>query len=480
MKLPLNGILKNTASVSIGYGIVCGLIFPLMVSSTFLSEMNLSHNAGGFFGALFFASYAVSMLCLAFFVRSKDDAVKKRIILAGYFAAFFGNALMLAASIGLIKNEWVYIVSISILLGYGLSALELGWIARIAFFGNDDRAFPLFVSSRTIALSYIVGGIMTALIFVLLDRAELCFALVAIVASAAFFFRSELPAPPSHRKKKERGERKQEDRLGFIKAILYLSVFSFVFGAVSQTAWKDVLSSSFMEVQAVFSIVAASCLMLVVVAVNAKAVSITRFYTILFPVVAFALVVLPFFSTPFARAIAVVLVFIAYYLSGMNVRSVICGRFESSVWLFSGIALGLGGLFVLAGVAFGAFVLSGDGTSLGFASVSLVLLFVLSLSSLFSQRLDMRLSGKAAASNTDNRMQPVRAWALECGMAERETEVAIMVGQGRTRAYIAESLGISPNTVKGYIHNVYQKAGVAGKQELIDRIELLETPDKLP
>ena len=49
----------------VGYGIICGLTFPLMISNTFLREMSLSHGAGDSFGALFFLAYAAAMLALA-------------------------------------------------------------------------------------------------------------------------------------------------------------------------------------------------------------------------------------------------------------------------------------------------------------------------------------------------------------------------------------------------------------------------------
>ena len=38
--------------------------------------------------------------------------------------------------------------------------------------------------------------------------------------------------------------------------------------------------------------------------------------------------------------------------------------------------------------------------------------------------------------------------------------------------FIADELGLSPNTVKGYIRNVYQKSGSVDKQDLLDRVEL--------
>lgn len=65
----------------------------------------------------------------------------------------------------------------------------------------------------------------------------------------------------------------------------------------------------------------------------------------------------------------------------------------------------------------------------------------------------------------------MEGYARACGMTAREAEVLAMLCSGRTRTYIAAELGLSPNTVKGYIHAIYQKAGALDKQDLIDRVE---------
>ena len=66
----------------------------------------------------------------------------------------------------------------------------------------------------------------------------------------------------------------------------------------------------------------------------------------------------------------------------------------------------------------------------------------------------------------------VGAFAREHTMTAREEDVLLLLCQGRTRTYIADELGLSPNTVKGYIRNVYQKSGSVDKQDLLDRVEL--------
>ena len=58
----------GTALLACGYGVTCGLAFPLMVQSVFLHEIGLAHGAGESFGLLFFIAYSVTMrVCAAFF-----------------------------------------------------------------------------------------------------------------------------------------------------------------------------------------------------------------------------------------------------------------------------------------------------------------------------------------------------------------------------------------------------------------------------
>ena len=66
----------------------------------------------------------------------------------------------------------------------------------------------------------------------------------------------------------------------------------------------------------------------------------------------------------------------------------------------------------------------------------------------------------------------LRSFAAAHALTARETDVPILLCQGRTRTYIADELGLSPNTIKGYIHNVYQKSSAVDKQDLLDRVEL--------
>lgn len=58
------------------------------------------------------------------------------------------------------------------------------------------------------------------------------------------------------------------------------------------------------------------------------------------------------------------------------------------------------------------------------------------------------------------------------GLTDREVEIMTLICQGRSKAYIAETLFLSVSTVQGHSRNLYRKCGVHSKQELQDLIGL--------
>lgn len=159
----------------------------------------------------------------------------------------------------------------------------------------------------------------------------------------------------------------------FVKAVSYLAVFSFVFGAVSQVA-TVVEEPVPIAAQAVLDILLAAGIMLAYVVRKKHALSVGDLYDILFPIVAVALIALPFITSPIVHVIAAVLVFVAFYLSGMNVRIAVCllgERDHVSMWVYLSVALGASALLILGGVAFGAAVIAQDVLVTGLALISL-------------------------------------------------------------------------------------------------------------
>ena len=64
--------------------------------------------------------------------------------------------------------------------------------------------------------------------------------------------------------------------------------------------------------------------------------------------------------------------------------------------------------------------------------------------------------------------------ALEyLGVSEREYEVLTLLASGRTNKEIAESLFISPNTVKTHLASLYGKLEVSRRTQAVDRARQL-------
>ncbi|MEC4294872.1 helix-turn-helix transcriptional regulator [Adlercreutzia shanghongiae] len=57
------------------------------------------------------------------------------------------------------------------------------------------------------------------------------------------------------------------------------------------------------------------------------------------------------------------------------------------------------------------------------------------------------------------------------GLSQREADVLVFLAQGRSAAFIAEEMFLSPSTVRSHIQRIYMKCGVHSKQDLLSLIQ---------
>ena len=115
------------------------------------------------------------------------------------------------------------------------------------------------------------------------------------------------------------------------------------------------------------------------------------------------------------------------------------------------------------------------------ALIVVALMFVLLLVSSFC--LEMRdqdtkwlfaeLRGEPVSAPADYRSLEERCEEVgkQHKLTPRELEIMQLLCKGRTKAYIAETLYLTENTVKGHTKHIYSKLDVHSKQELLDLIE---------
>lgn len=132
--------------------------------------------------------------------------------------------------------------------------------------------------------------------------------------------------------------------------------------------------------------------------------------------------------------------------------------------------------FAIGSIAASAF--PDDGIS---ETITVALMFVLILISSFCLELRdqdtkwifAELRGEPVSAPSDYRSIDERCEEVgkQHGLTPRELEIMQLLCKGRTKAYIAETLYLTENTVKGHTKHIYSKLSVHSKQELLDLVE---------
>lgn len=75
-----------------------------------------------------------------------------------------------------------------------------------------------------------------------------------------------------------------------------------------------------------------------------------------------------------------------------------------------------------------------------------------------------------AHSQEDFRRARCAELAAEHGLTNRETDILLLLAQGRDAQFVSDALYLSRNTVKSYQKSIYAKLGVHSKQEIIELV----------
>ncbi len=99
---------------------------------------------------------------------------------------------------------------------------------------------------------------------------------------------------------------------------------------------------------------------------------------------------------------------------------------------------------------------------------AIILLLMVVYTVVFTERnlenLTERRKPREREATAESRVEALRE---KYGLTKRETEVARLMGQGRTVAFIADELFVSPRTVSTHVTNIYGKMGVHSRQDFL-------------
>ena len=402
------------------------------------------------------------------------------------------------------------------MLGVGDALISVSW-GRLCAALPLRKAYLFVLGSQTAAL------VVYAATFFVPDVAIVASAIVAILIVAAILIK--LPdqssvAFDSPRLRAVFGE--------LWRPIFGTSVFAFLTGLMPWISGQYDGSVETMRLLSLASSAAVLLLLAAPVAMLKQNMRIENIYKLILPIVATGFLLLPIIWNGFGGVVNA-FVGAGSYAAGIVLWCLAADssrRHDLSATTSFGLALGTTSLAGALGKAFGYFggrtLTEGD---LSITAISLVSLYLLSMLALFLFRKKAEPAPKAthaqaeypkpendaaagfrqndeptasrttadiapaarsdnaapledaaahAPATAPNRSATCKALAAKHDLTEREFDVLVKLSRGQSVADISSELGVSENTAKTHIKNVYRKLGVHSKQDIIEMCREME------
>jgi DNA-binding CsgD family transcriptional regulator/MFS family permease len=265
------------------------------------------------------------------------------------------------------------------------------------------------------------------------------------------------------------------------RPVLCTAAFSFMSGLMSEVSAQGRLPlESFQQASILASLIVVGILLLPALLLS-KPLDITGAYRIALPISAAGFMLLPFvWDTLFGLTNVLMnmgLMTVSIILWCMLATTTRQTRLSARVVFGACLALVIGARLLgkVLGLVYESHLTQSFLSLTAVALISIYLLSMVSLVLFKGQRL-------ARGHEAEDEGLRVVVWGEDryrecCGQiaqaadfTPRETEVFLLLGQGRSIANISGSLFVSENTAKSHIRSIYRKLGVHSKQELIDLV----------
>lgn len=149
------------------------------------------------------------------------------------------------------------------------------------------------------------------------------------------------------------------------------------------------------------------------------------------------------------------------------------------LWNLAGMMAG----YVAGFAAFGLIGRDGDDASTSVLFALLALLVVLATffyQNRYPSLMPERVEDKREESQRGKWMAKCERFAASNDLSPREKEILVMLAKGHDTDFIQEKLFISKSTIKSHTYNIYKKAGVHSRKELMNLIKEVELPSDSP
>lgn len=360
--------------------------------------------------------------------------------------------------------------------GFGMGLLLYPWLSWFSTRTMSDRltclGFSFAVAAMASAAMYFVSGALAL--------GSVCVLLLCAWAAAAVLpFKA---APILEVSVREEGVTTQSRLVSFVSGVwrpcIGALITLFVFGLTWDTDAVPVVLNGgiLLALEKVYGMVAAAVVLLLLSRFAHRGHDAQRvLFNIVLPLMVLVFVVRPYFFGHEPGVVTLTLfgffreTGFALFLGAAWVAVADAAR-ESNVSL--GVGAGL--LFAGAGIAelagMGALYLLGDVTFYAGAILFTLYLIVIAITNgpvIDGGALVAQSETSAAEMFEAAAVQRCEALADAWSLTPREREVLALLGRGHSYPYIAKELVVSENTVRTHVRNVYKKARIGSREELI-------------
>jgi DNA-binding CsgD family transcriptional regulator len=413
---------------------------------------------------------AVALFAFRWTGRSEPHSSRLPILgvdIAVAIAGLLATCLYGGSLFGFALPEALSMASI-LLCGVCLGITYLRW-------GVFYATLSLKAAIRAIFAACIIGAIIKALLAVVDNYVGLAVALCLPVLSTVFLrvsLAADIRLQPSELNRHPAQRYfNRNSAMSLLKIAVCVGVYSFIFAFIS--GFSQVYMNALPHISQIGHLieVTVSLFVLWFVLVKSRAVSFAQLWRCVMVLIGIMLILGAFSETASLQAICstcisyFVVVFLWLLLSDIAQHSDFHPCFIFGVgWVFYALPNGLGHLLA-------------TGIAISFSitpQIALLLLFGVMLSTLLLESRDLTIQrifndlNDVAPLPTDFALIDERGKALgeQFGLTAREVEVLQLLSKGRSKAYIAETLFISENTVRGHSRRLYVKLGVHSRREL--------------
>ena len=437
--------------------------------------------ASGYTNALNIAMCA-SAVAVALVIRYAQ--LHARMLIASTGSLFFAAAVIVQlATTSALSASSALSLAIGTGAGIGIGLLMPLWFEAIAAFPGKLRAYACGIMA--------FGGMALGMVVELLPHPFLeCTCLLLLAASTVLYATNVLREGRSaHEHEDKAAEQPAQDQttrsiasvLGTFTVPLVCALsMSIVYGMIDATVVHATIEPSIIVFISQFGGLIAGAIFLLHIRLS-KAPASTALINAIFGVVATGLLLLPFLPEPYGIALNLIAA-TGWKLALLVLFILVVEYFAEQPkrllpWIAAAYALPRFGLLIGGNLPL-LFPVEEGYTFVRLAAVAFFLLYLILMTVWLINARARRIAERKAEELSQYREDPKRAIRAKAeklaevrGLTKRETEVMMLLAEGRDLAFICNQCYLSRNTVKSYTKSIYLKLAVHSKQELIDLVD---------